>query len=205
MAKPHQFSTLFSTTANKVIGIMGGSFNPAHDGHNHVADMATRALGLDELWWLVSPQNPLKVKDSMASYNFRLNAALSMAETCTHAHVMKISSLEQNLGSTLSYQTLVRIRQHTRRAKLIWIMGGDNLLNFHRWNRPDVISKTMAIAVVNRPGSRHLRSSQGAKIAGTSLTPRQMRAHGFPKRHWCYIQGRLNSQSATAIRAKKLD
>lgn len=182
---------------------MGGSFNPAHDGHNHIADLAVETLGLDELWWLVSPQNPLKAKDGMASFDDRLNTAIDMAQRSRNAHVMRISTLERHLGTQLTYQTLSSIRRHVRRAKLIWVMGSDNLMSFHRWSRPDVISRTMAIAVISRPGSQQVRSSRGAHIAGRPIPPRRMRRSVFPQRHWCYIQGRMNAQSATAIRATR--
>ena len=203
MVRLHQFPNVFSLHAHKTIGIMGGSFNPAHDGHNHIADRAVETLGLDELWWLVSPQNPLKTHDGMAAFDARLKTALSVARHSRHAPRMRISPLEAHLGTRLTYQTLTHIRRRSRGAKMVWIMGSDNLMNFHRWRRPDVISRTMAIAVVSRPGSQQVRSSRGAKIAGQCVPPRRMRIRQFPPRHWCYIQGKLNHQSATAIRQKQ--
>ena len=201
MAQLHRFPKLFSMSAGKVIGILGGSFNPAHEGHVHIADMAVEALGLDEVWLMVSPQNPLKSKSGMAAFDDRLASALEMAARCKASDVMKVSTLERDLGLQLTHQTLKMLRQRMRYGKLVWIMGGDNLVHFHKWNRPDVITKNTAIAVVNRPGSRHLRSSPGARKAGKSLTPRVMRARRFPVNHWCYIQGKQNTQSATKIRS----
>ena len=201
MAQLHRFPKLFSMNARKVIGILGGSFNPAHDGHAHIADMAAASLGLDELWWIVSPQNPLKSKSGMASFQDRLASALEMASRCKSSDLMKVSTLERDLGLQLTHQTLKMLKQRMRYGKIVWIMGGDNLVHFHQWNRPDVITKNTAIAVVNRPGSRHLRSSPGARKAGQSLTPRVMRARHFPVKCWCYIQGKQNSQSATKIRS----
>jgi nicotinate-nucleotide adenylyltransferase len=201
MARLHQFPSVFSLSCRKVIGILGGSFNPAHDGHAHIADMAVQKLGLDELWWLASPQNPLKPESDMAPFDQRVSSAAKMAETCQHAHVMRISTLEGRFGFQLTYQTLSMLRCRIKKARLVWIMGGDNLLGFHRWNRPDVISRNMAIAVVNRPGSRFLRNSPGARKAGRLIAPRVMRARGFPPKHWCYIQGGQNNQSATQIRS----
>lgn len=202
MAKLHQFPKLFSLTARKAIGIMGGSFNPAHDGHRHIADLAVRKLNLDELWWLVSPQNPLKTNDEMARFEVRIKAALAVAQTARYRRAMVVSGLEGHFGTVMTYATLMRIRRHVRGAILIWIMGGDNLLSFHRWNRPRLISEAMAIAVVNRPGSRHLGTSQGARLIGRKISPQKMQARKFPRRTWCYIQGALNSQSATALRKK---
>jgi nicotinate-nucleotide adenylyltransferase len=201
MARLQQASSVFSLTCRKVIGILGGSFNPAHGGHAHIADMAVQKLGLDELWWLISPQNPLKSKSSMATFDQRTLSAMAIAETCHHTHVMRISLLEGRLGYPLTYQTLSMLRRRIKRARLVWIMGGDNLIEFHHWNRPEVISREMAIAVVNRPGSQFLRNSRGAKKAGQLLTPQVMRARHFPPKHWCYIQGKLNTTSATQIRS----
>ena len=203
MARQHQFPRVFSDHAHKAIGILGGSFNPAHDGHAHIADMAAQALGLDEIWWLVSPQNPLKSSADMASFEDRFNSALAVASHCKAASIMRISALEHRLGLTVTYKTLSQLRQRVRSAHLVWIMGGDNLLSFHHWARPEMIARSMAIAVVNRPGSRHLRSSPGAKIAGMKRSPRQLRKLGFPPKHWCYIQGRQNNQSATKIRSER--
>jgi len=203
MARQHQFPRVFSDPSHKAIGILGGSFNPAHDGHAHIADMTAQALGLDEIWWLVSPQNPLKSSVDMASFEDRFNSALAIASRCKAASIMIISALEHRLGLTVTYKTLTQLRQRVRSAHLVWIMGGDNLLSFHRWARPEMIARSMSIAVVNRPGSRHLRSSPGAKIAGKKRSPRQLRKLGFPPQHWCYIQGRQNNQSATKIRSAR--
>ena len=203
MAQLHRFPRLFSLNARKVIGILGGSFNPAHDGHAHIADMATQALGLDEVWWLVSPQNPLKSSTEMGSFQDRMSSALQAASRCHATHVMKVSALEKNLGLQLTYQTLSTLKPRCRGGRLVWIMGGDNLLTFHHWARPDVIARTMAIAVVNRPGSRFLRSSPGARKAGQVISPRLMRSLRFPAKHWCYIQGKQNTESATRIRADR--
>ncbi len=193
---------MFSHRSKKTIGILGGSFNPAHDGHAHIADMAVRALELDELWWLVSPQNPLKPTDGMAPFADRYSSALTIAAGCIYARRMKVTSVEARLRSSLTYQTTTLLRQRIHGARLVWVMGGDSMASFHHWQRPEIISRNMAIAVVNRPGARHVRGSKGAKIAGRHISPRMMNARHYPPKHWTYIQGKMNAQSATKIRAK---
>ena len=170
MARQHQFPRVFSDHSHKAIGILGGSFNPAHDGHAHIADMAAQALGLDEIWWLVSPQNPLKSSADMASFEDRFNSALAVASRCKAASIMRISALELRLDLTVTYKTLTQLRQRMRSAHLVWIMGGDNLLSFHRWARPEMIARSMSIAVVNRPGSRHLQLSRGKNCRHKAFT-----------------------------------
>ena len=202
MADLHHIPRVFSSSARITIGLMGGSFNPAHEGHAHIADMAAQVLQLDQIWWLVSPQNPLKDTDGMAPFHQRLNGAIGQAKQCRYAKKMRISALERQLGTQLTFKTLLRLRQHMRQARLVWIMGGDNMMSFHRWHRPDLISATMAIAVINRPGARMVRTAPGAKIAGTALSPGRLRARRFSPKHWCYIQGRMSNQSATKIRAE---
>ena len=202
MAKILHTPFCFSFNAKKRIGILGGSFNPAHEGHAHIADMAVRSLDLDELWWMVSPQNPLKTSDDMAPFHKRLESALEIAKTCTLNKRMKITALEKHLKYHLTYQTLSALRNRTQKARLVWVMGSDNLLNFHLWNHPKSIAKNMPIAVVNRPNAKYLRQCRGAKIAGKITSPQKLKARNFPPKTWCYIQGKMNKQSATKIRQK---
>ncbi len=200
--RPDYIPPLFSYRGRKAIGILGGSFNPAHDGHAHIADMAAAALDLDEVWWMVSPQNPLKPSDGMAPFAQRFGRAIAIAATCRYAKRMRVTALEGHKRTALTHQTTTLLRQRMHGTRLVWIMGGDNMMGFHQWSRPCVISRNMAIAVVNRPGARAIRASKGAAIAGQYITPRQMRARHYPAKHWCYIQGRMNNQSATRIRAQ---
>ncbi|MCE2516476.1 MAG: nicotinate-nicotinamide nucleotide adenylyltransferase [Alphaproteobacteria bacterium] len=200
----HALAPVFSDRRRRRIGILGGSFNPAHAGHSHIADLAVQHLQLDEVWWLVSPQNPLKSTRGMGRFSARFDKAVAQASSCRYSSRMRVSRLEQALNIS---QTALSLRQINRRAPRVtftWIMGADNLAGFHRWHRPHVIARTMAIAVVNRPDSRaRALASQGARIAGQRLRPRQLAARGLPPLNWCFIDGRLNHQSATALRAKR--
>ena len=200
-ARRHRFASVFSDHRRIRIGIFGGSFNPAHPGHGHTADLAARHLQLHELWWLVTPQNPLKKVEGMASFDDRFASALAQAGQCRSARRMVVSRLEAQMGFRQSAATVAAIRRGTPRAKLFWIMGADNLAGFHRWHRPEAIARNMAIAVVNRPGHRAAAlASPGARIAGLRMPPQRL-AGRSGGRQWCFIQGPLNHHSATAIRS----
>ncbi len=130
------------------IGLMGGSFNPAHRGHRHVALSAIRALALDELWWIVSPGNPLKPARGMAPFAARLASARAMARRAPiHA-----TDIEARLGTRYTADTLRAIVRRYPRDRFVWMMGADNLAQFDRWRRWRDIARTMPIAVVARPG-----------------------------------------------------
>lgn len=130
------------------IGLLGGSFNPAHRGHRHVTLAAIRALALDEAWWLVSPGNPLKPARGMAPFAARLASARTMARRAP----IRASDLELRLRTRYTADTLRLIRRRYPHARFVWIMGADNLAQFHQWRDWRTIARTMPIAVVARPG-----------------------------------------------------
>ncbi|MGC6400206.1 nicotinate-nucleotide adenylyltransferase [Sphingomonas sp. FW199] len=133
----------------KRIGILGGSFNPAHRGHRHISLEAMRALGLDEVWWLVSPGNPLKDGASdMAPLDRRLASARAMARRAP----IRASALETRLGTRYTLDTVRAIRRLYPRHRFIWLMGADNLAQFHRWRGWRRIAQEVPIAVLTRPG-----------------------------------------------------
>ena len=130
------------------IGLMGGSFNPAHRGHRHVALSAIRALALDELWWIVSPGNPLKPARGMAPFAARLASARAMARRAP----IRATDIEARLGTRYTADTLRAIVRRYPQHRFVWVMGADNLAQFDRWQRWRDIARTMPIAVVARPG-----------------------------------------------------
>jgi nicotinate-nucleotide adenylyltransferase len=132
----------------KRIGILGGSFNPAHRGHRHISLEAIRALGLDEVWWLVSPGNPLKPVEGMAPFAARLASARKMAR---HAPI-RASAFESRIKTRYTADTLDKLVRRYPRHRFVWLMGADNLAQFHRWQRWRHIARTVPIAVVARPG-----------------------------------------------------
>lgn len=127
---------------------MGGSFNPAHGGHRFIALAAMAALGLDEVWWLVSPGNPLKSDKGMASLGARFGSALAQARRSR----IRPTVIESLLGTRYTIDTLQEIRRRYPKNRFIWIMGGDNLRQFHQWRQWRDIARTMPIAVIFRPG-----------------------------------------------------
>jgi nicotinate-nucleotide adenylyltransferase len=132
----------------KRIGLLGGSFNPAHQGHRKLSLHAIRALGLDEVWWLVSPGNPLKAEEGMAPYAARLASARAMAR---HAPI-RVSGIEARLGTRYTADTLDKLVRLYPRHRFVWLMGADNLAQFHRWRDWRGIARKVPIAVIARPG-----------------------------------------------------
>lgn len=132
----------------KRIGLLGGSFNPAHGGHRRVTLFAQKALGLDEVWWLVSPGNPLKPKKGMAPLIARVKSAMAQARRAP----IKVTAIEQELGTRYTVDTLRALRRRYPKAEFVWLMGSDNLAQFHRWRDWRGIARMMPIAVIARPG-----------------------------------------------------
>lgn len=132
----------------KRIGLLGGSFNPAHEGHRRISLFAMDALGLDEVWWLVSPGNPLKSAKGMAPLSARLASAERMAR---HAPIVP-TAIETTLRTRFTADTLHKLVRHFPHHRFIWLMGADNLAQFHRWQRWRQIARTLPIAVIARPG-----------------------------------------------------
>ena len=129
-------------------GLLGGSFNPAHGGHRRVSLFAMEALGLDEIWWLVSPGNPLKSKAGMASLSARVRSAMVQARRAP----IKVTAIEREMQTRFTVDTLKAIQRRFPKRDFTWLMGADNLAQFHRWHRWREIGRTMPIAVIARPG-----------------------------------------------------
>jgi nicotinate-nucleotide adenylyltransferase len=131
------------------IGLLGGSFNPAHKAHRAMSLAAMEALGLDEVWWLVSPGNPLKDKArDMAPYVARLASARSMARRSR----IRVSDFEARAGTRYTVDTLRLLRNRWPRHKFIWLMGEDSVAQFHQWRRWRDLARLVPIAVISRPG-----------------------------------------------------
>jgi nicotinate-nucleotide adenylyltransferase len=137
------------STARRPTGLLGGSFNPAHAGHRAISVAALDALGLDEVWWLVSPGNPLK--DGAADMA-PLAARLASAEHMARGARIVPTAIEARLGTRYTVDTLTRLTRLYPRRRFIWIMGADNLASFHRWKDWRRIARTMPIAIIARPG-----------------------------------------------------
>lgn len=131
------------------IGLLGGSFNPAHRGHRRISMEALRALGLDEVWWLVSPGNPLKegARD-MAPYEARFASARAMARGAG----IRVSDFEARAGTRFTVDTVRRLKRRHPGHQFIWLLGSDTLSNFHKWRDWRGLAREVPIAVIRRPG-----------------------------------------------------
>lgn len=132
----------------KKIGLLGGSFNPAHRGHRRISLAAIQALGLDEVWWLVSPGNPLKPAKGMAPYEARLASAREEAK----GKRIRVSDFECRAGTRYTVDTLAAIRKRYPGDRFIWLMGADTVAQFHQWRRWRDMAAMVPIAVIHRPG-----------------------------------------------------
>jgi len=147
------------TRAGRRTALLGGSFNPAHRGHRRVTLAAMRALALDEAWWLVSPGNPLKPAAGMAPLAARLASARAMARNAP----IRATAIETRLGTRYTADTLRKLRARYPHRRFVWLMGADNLAQFHRWRGWRTIARTVPIAVIARPGYN------GAALAGPAM------------------------------------
>ncbi|WP_336979217.1 nicotinate-nucleotide adenylyltransferase [Altererythrobacter fulvus] len=136
------------TRSHPLTGLLGGSFNPAHRGHRRVSLFVRDALALDELWWLVSPGNPLKPDAGMAP----LSARVKSAQKAARGAPIRVSAIERELGTRFTIDTLRALKRRYPRRRFLWLMGADNLAQFHRWKDWRSIAREMPIAVIARPG-----------------------------------------------------
>ena len=182
------------------IGILGGSFNPAHAGHLYISQMALRMLDLDEVWWLVSPQNPLKSPDEMQSLETRMANAAEVARTEPRINV---TDIEVQLGTQYTADTLPELKRRFPNVSFVWLMGADNLLEMHRWQHWSRIFHTVPIAVFGRPGySNRATSSVVARRFARDRWPRSAanRLVDAAAPAWVFLKIREHPESATRIR-----
>ena len=182
------------------IGLLGGSFNPAHEGHRHISLEALKRLGLDEVWWVVSPQNPLKSGDGMEPLSTRVARARQVAR---HPRI-RVGAPELVLGTRYTLDTVQALKRVYRGAKFVWLMGADILPQLVDWANWRTLFATIPIAAFARPGWGHaaLASPAPRTFSRFRLGADQVRqlATCEPPA-WCFIPSRLDEHSATAIRA----
>ena len=190
-----------SALISKRVGILGGSFNPAHEGHVHVSELALDSLGLDEVWWLVSPQNPLKSTEGMAPFEDRLEQAKSV--TAAEPRIV-ISDFEKIYGSRRTLMTLRKLKRNHPAHRFVWLMGADNLIQAHRWNQWAEIFKIVPIAVFARPtySLRALSACAAKFFASARVKEREADtlADLMPPA-WVYLEIPLHPASSTEIRS----
>ena len=185
------------------MGLLGGSFNPAHAGHLHISQLAISKLDLDRVWWLVSPQNPLKESTSMAPLNVRLRRADSVAGMGR----IDVTNLETEIGKVYTVATVSSLRRAFPHIKFVWLMGADNLCQFAEWRHWQAVFRTLPIAVFDR-----------ATYARTALVSRAARefcrdrvsaraARGLVRNDapaWVFIPSELHPDSSTCLRHQGL-
>jgi nicotinate-nucleotide adenylyltransferase len=199
-ALAHRHTVMPHAERGMVIGLFGGSFNPPHQGHLLVAEIALRRLGLDQLWWLVTPGNPLKSQKELAPLAERLAAC----ETLAVDPRIKVTAFEKTLGTSYTAKTLEFIRARNPHVHFIWIMGADNLAGFHRWQRWQKIASTFPVAVIDRPGSTlAYLSSKMARTFDYARIDEEDAGVLWQKRApaWTFIHGPRSTLSSSAIRA----
>ncbi len=185
-------------------GLLGGSFNPAHGGHRRITRFSIDALGLDEAWWLVSPGNPLKPVKGMAPLSVRLKSAIAQAR---RAPIVP-TAIEQQLGTRYTLDTLRKLKRRYPKRQFVWLMGSDNLAQFHRWKAWRDIARTMPIAVIARPGyNREAMTSPAMawlrryRVSAASI--RRGRKRSAPA--LVFMRFDPDPRSATAIRRNNAD
>ncbi len=184
------------------VGLFGGSFNPPHEGHVHVAEQALRRLSLHQIWWLVTPGNPLKERGNLASLTDRITAC----EVIAFDPRMKITACEELMKTSFTADTLEQIAGRNRDASFVWVMGADNLGQFHRWQRWRDIAALMPIAVVDRPGSTMaLHNAPAAQALARFRVDEDdaARLPGMDAPAWTFLHGPRSSLSSTALRARR--
>jgi nicotinate-nucleotide adenylyltransferase len=199
--RPQALRIGFDLTPGMRVGLFGGSFNPVHDGHAHVAQTAKRRLGLDRVIWLVSPQNPLKSRHETASLAERMAGARKVAQ----GPGMIVSDLETRLGSAYTIDTIRSLKARFPGVKFVWIMGADSLATFHRWRGWTQIMREVPVAVVSRPWiSLKSRFSPAARRFAHFRRPSQSAAllPGSKPPAWVFLRGPLNFQSSTNLRER---
>ncbi len=182
------------------IGLLGGSFNPAHSGHVYISDEALKRLRLDAVWWLVSPQNPLKPVRGMAPLAERAAQARAMAR---HPRI-RVTTIEQALGTRYTVDTIARLQQRFPAARFVWLMGADNLLQMPQWRRWTRIFNTVCIAVFAREtyDSKALAGVAAHRFRAARLVAKQVA--GLAERTppaWAYLALRRHPATATEIRS----
>lgn len=189
----------FALAPGMPVGLYGGSFDPAHEGHAHVAEVARKRLGLHRVIWLVSPQNPLKSAHGLASLDERLAGAARRAR----GPAMIVSDAESRLGSPYTVDTVRALKARFPGVRFVWIMGADGLAGFHAWRGWAAILREIPVAVIARPGYglAALSSPAARRFAFARVAERAARGlAGATPPAWVWLTAPLNAASSTALR-----
>jgi nicotinate-nucleotide adenylyltransferase len=187
--------------ARQRIGLLGGSFHPAHKGHQLISLIALKRLKLDAVWWLITPGNPLKDTKHLAPLKQRMKQARHIA---SHPRI-RISDFEATLNTRYTVDTLRIVRARCPATRFIWLMGADNLMTFHHWKQWHTIAHLMPIAVIDRPRftlkSMHSRAAIALKKHRVSSSALFSNNRALPR--WTFIHAQRSTLSSTALRLQK--
>lgn len=184
--------------AGMTVGLLGGSFDPAHEGHAHITREALKRLGLDRVWWLVSPGNPLKKRQPAL-----MAARLARARAVMRHPGVVVSDIEARLGTRFTADTIARLQVLYPGVRFVWLMGADNLAGFHHWERWREIMARVPVAVLARPGAG--LQARFAPAARAFASARQGRASGLARADppaWAFLVLPMSTASSSAIRAQ---
>jgi nicotinate-nucleotide adenylyltransferase len=190
------------TSASLKIGLLGGSFNPAHEGHRLVSLIALRKLELDQIWWLVSPQNPLKSETGMAPLAKRLEDAQSL---CRHPRIIA-TDIETTLGTCFTIDTVNALQERFTGTRFVWLMGADNMITLPQWKDWRALMETIPVAVYPRPGYTLKARLSAAATTYRSAWVDSSDAKALPLKRapaLCFLDGPENPLSATSIRQER--
>ncbi|WP_374633588.1 nicotinate-nucleotide adenylyltransferase [Paracoccus sp. (in: a-proteobacteria)] len=182
------------------VGLLGGSFDPAHEGHAHITEMALRRFRLDRVWWLVSPGNPLKAHGPAP-----LSQRIAQARRIVHDPRVTITGIEAQLGTRMTRDTIAALQRLYPHVHFVWLMGADNMVQFDRWDSWREIAARVPIGVIARPGWRMpARFSRAARILWRDRQPEAQAGQlaDMPPPAWVMINVALNKQSSSAIRQR---
>ena len=185
----------------KKIGLLGGSFDPPHKGHLFISLEAKKILKLDEVWWLVTPKNPLKISEP-ASYVERVDNCKKI----TRNFPIKIQEIEKNIHSDYSYKTINYILKHYNNIKFFWLMGADNLINFHKWEKWQKIFNNMSIVIFRRHGynTKALKSIASQKFKSSRIVNSKTNLDDFTVTpSWLVIENKEIKISSSEIRNQR--
>ncbi len=186
----------------RCVGLLGGSFNPAHDGHRYLSELAIKHLQLHQVWWVVSPQNPLKATGEIAPFAERLAVAESVAD---HPQI-RVTDIERRIGTQHTFDTVAALQARFSDTRFVWLMGADIMLELPKWKQWRRLFRRVPIAVFPRPtySLRALSSTAARYFAGAQVPQRQARRLAEMKPPaWVFLQVRTHGESATRIRGRR--